>query len=501
MADEFQALIDNGTWRLVPRPPGANVVSGKWIFKHKYHSDGTLARHKARWVVRGFSQQHGIDYDETFSPVVKPATIRAVLSIATSRAWPIHQLDVKNAFLHGHLDETVYCQQPPGFVDPAAPDHVCHLQKSLYGLKQAPRAWYQRFASFIRQLGFVASASDTSLFVLKEGASIAYLLLYVDDIILTASSSTLLQQIMAKLTSEFAMTDLGDLHHFLGISVTRSSDGLFLSQRQYAMDLLQRAGMTECHSTATPVDTQAKLSASDGAPLSASDSSDYRSLVGALQYLTLTRPDLAYAVQQVCLFMHDPREPHLALVKRILRYVKGTLSYGLHIGTGPVDSLTAYSDADWAGCPDSRCSTSGFCVFLGDNLISWSSKRQTTVSRSSAEAEYRAVAHAVAECCWIRQLLQELHVPLASATVVYCDNVSAVYMTANPVHHRRTKHIEIDIHFVREKVALGQVRVLHVPSAHQFADIMTKGLPVQLFTEFRSSLCVRTPPVATAGGY
>jgi hypothetical protein len=307
--------------------------------------------------------------------VVKPATIRAILSVAVSRTWPIHQLDVKNAFLHGHLDETVYCQQPPDFVDPAHPDYVCHLQNSLYGLKQAPQAWYQRFATYLRRLGFVASTSDTSLFVLKDGASIAYLLLYVEDIVLTASSSTLLQHIMARLSSEFAMTDLGDLHHFLGISVTRSPDGLFLSQRQYVVDLLQRTGMAECHSSATPVDTQAKLSVSVGAPLSASDSSDYKSLVGALQYLTLTRPDLPYAVQQVCLFMHDPREPHLALVKRILRYVKGTLASSLHVGTGPVDSLTAYSNADWAGCPDSRRSTSGFCVYLGDNLISWSSKR------------------------------------------------------------------------------------------------------------------------------
>jgi hypothetical protein len=499
MAEEYQALIDNDTWRLVPRPPGANVVSGKWIFKHKYHSDGTLARHKARWVVRGFSQQHGIDYDETFSPVVKHPTIRTVLSIAASRSWPIRQLDVKNAFLHGHLEETVYCQQPPGFVDPAAPDHVCLLQRSLYGLKQAPRAWYQRFATYIRQLGFTASSSDVSLFVYKEGESLAYLLLYVDDIILTASSTDLLQRFITLLHSEFAMTDLGDLHHFLNISVTRSSDGIFLSQRQYAVELLQRAGMAECHSTSTPVDTHAKLSATDGAPVA--DPSIYRSIAGALQYITLTRPDLAYAVQQVCLFMHDPREPHLALLKRILRYLKGTLSSGLHLGVGPVQSLTAYSDADWAGCPDSRRSTSGYCVYLGDNLISWSSKRQTTVSRSSAEAEYRAVAHAVAECCWLRQLLQDLQVSLASATVVFCDNVSAVYMAANPVHHRRTKHIEIDIHFVREKVALGQVRVLHVPSTHQFADIMTKGLPVQLFTEFRSSLCVRDSPAATVGGY
>jgi hypothetical protein len=301
---------------------------------------------------------------------------------------------------------------------------------------------------------------------------------------------------MGRLHSEFAMTDLGAPHHFLGISVSRSSNGLFLSQRQYTQDLLQRASMAECHSTMTPVDTRSKLSASDGAPVV--DTSLYRSLAGALQYLTLTRPDLAYVVQQVCLFMHDP-EPHLAQIKRILRYVKGTLSLGLHIDTGPVDSLTAYSYADWGRCPDSRRSTSGYCVYLDDNLVSWSSKRQTTVSRSSAEAEYRVVAHAVAECCWLRQLLQELHIPIARATVVYCDNVSAVYMTTNLVHHRRTKHIEIDIHFVRKKVALGQVRVLHVPSSHQYVDIMTKGLPTQLFTDFRSSLCIRDPTAATTG--
>ncbi|XP_014660501.1 uncharacterized protein LOC106804258 [Setaria italica] len=220
--------------------------------------------------------------------------------------------------------------------------------------------------------------------------------------------------------------------------------------------------MAECHSTATPIDTHAKLSADDNAKLQ--DGSKYQSLAGALQYLTLTQPDLGYAVQQVCLFMHDPRKPHMALIKCILRYVKGTISSGLHIGIGSVQSLTAYSNAEWVGCPDSRCSTSGFCVYLGDNLVSWSSKRQTTVSRFRAEAEYRVVAHAVAECCWLRQLLQELHVLLASATVVYYDNVSAVYMTANPMQHRRMKHIEIDIHFVRENMALGEVQVLHVLS-------------------------------------
>jgi hypothetical protein len=197
--------------------------------------------------------------------------------------------------------------------------------------------------------------------------------------------------------------------------------------------------------------------------------------------------------------MHAPRAPHLALVKRVLRYVRGTLEYGLALHASSSTTLTAYSDADWAGCPDSRRSTSGYCVYYGDSLISWSSKRQTTVSRSSAEAEYHAVAHAVVECCWLRQLLQELHRPLHSATLVYCDNVSAIYMSSNPVQHRRTKHIEIDIHFVRERVSLGEVRVLHVPSSLQFADVMTKGLPTQIFLDFRSSLCVRKPPAATAG--
>ncbi|XP_071680245.1 uncharacterized protein [Lolium perenne] len=229
MAAEHKALIDNGTWSLVPRPPRANVVTGKWIFRHKFHSDGSLARRKARWVVRGYSQRPGIDYDETFSPVVKPATIRLVLHLAVSSSWPIRQLDVKNAFLHGTLDEVVYCQQPPGFVDASRPEHVCRLQKSLYGLKQAPRAWYQRFAAYIATMGFVASITDTSLFVLRSGNDTAYLLLYVDDIIITASTTVLLQRLLDMLHSEFAMTDLGDLHYFLGIAITRSSSGLFLS--------------------------------------------------------------------------------------------------------------------------------------------------------------------------------------------------------------------------------------------------------------------------------
>jgi hypothetical protein len=216
--------------------------------------------------------------------------------------------------------------------------------------------------------------------------------------------------------------------------------------------------------------------------------------------LTMTRPDIAFAVQQVCLHMHDPRAPHLALLKRILRYVRGTSSHGLHLHASSDFSVTAYSDADWGGCPDTRRSTSGFCVYLGSSLVSWSSKRQPTVSRSSAEAEYRAVVNATAECIWLRQLLGELRCDLNKATVVFCDNVSAVYMSSNPVHHKRTKHIELDIHFVRERVQLGQLRVLHVPTGEQFADVMTKGLPTKSFEHFRSSLCVTPLHESTTGG-
>ncbi|GJY36293.1 ribonuclease H-like domain-containing protein [Tanacetum coccineum] len=416
MRDEYIALIKNKTWTLVPRPPNTNSVHCMWIFRHKYLADGTLSRYKARLVANGSTQLEGVDVDETFSPVVKPGTIRTVLTLAASPHWPIHQLDVKNAFLHGDLSETVYMHQPPGFRDYVYP---------YYGI-------------------------DT-----------AYLLLYVDDIVLTASS-----------------------------------ESLFLSQKKYAIEILEKAHMVSCNPSRTPVDTESKLGV-DGDPVS--DPTLYRSLASSLQYLTFTRPDISYAVQQVCLYMHDPQEPHLSALKRILWYVQGTLNYGLQLFSSSTTDLVAYSDADWARCPTTRRSNSGYCVFLGNNLLSWSAKRQATLSRSSAEAEYRGVANAVAETCWLRNLLRELHTPLCSATLVYRDNVSAAYLSSNPVQHQRTKHIEIDIHFFHDLVAAGQVRVLHVPSRYQFADIFTKGLPSALFEEFRTSLSARCPPAPTAG--
>ncbi|GJY44903.1 ribonuclease H-like domain-containing protein [Tanacetum coccineum] len=238
------------------------------------------------------------------------------------------------------------------------------------------------------------------------------------------------------------------------------SNSIGLSQKKYAVEILERAGMVNCNPSRTPVDTESKPGDI------VSDPTLYRSLAGSLQYLTFTRPDISYAVQQLF--------------------------------SSSTTDLVAYSDADWAGCPTTRRSTSGYCVFLGNNLLSWSSKRQPTLSRSSAEAEYRSVANAIAETCWLRNILRELHTPLSSTTLIYCDNISAVYLSSYPVQHQRTKHIEIDIHFVRDLVAAGQVRMLHVHSRYQFADIFTKGLPSALFEEFRSSLSVWCPPTPTA---
>ena len=386
MDTEYQALLRNNTWHLVPKPKGKNIIGSKWVYRIKRKADGSIDRYKARLVAKGFKQRYGIDYEDTFSPVVNAATIRLILSVAVSQGWSLRQLDVQNAFLHGVLDEEVYMYQPPGYVDRAHPSYVCKLDKALYGLKQAPRAWYARLCSKLLELGFASSKADTSLFYYRKHGYTLLVLVYVDDIIVASSSSAATMALLRDLQSDFALKDLGELHYFLGIEVKKTPQGLHLSQQKYAADILRRAGMSNCNPVDTPLTLLEKLSLTKGAKLGDIDST-YRSMVGALQYLTLTRPDLCFAVNKVCQFLHAPTTDHWSAVKRILRYVKGTCDIGLHLRKSSSAIVSAFSDADWAGCVDDRRSTGGFAVFFGCNLVSWSARKQATVSRSSTEAE------------------------------------------------------------------------------------------------------------------
>ena len=311
------------------------------------------------------------------------------------------------------------------------------------------------------------------------------LLLYVDDIILTRNSDNYVQYVVSKLTTEFDMKDLGILHYFLALQIDYQSQGLFVHQSKYVQDLLQKTDMLDCKPCITSCHPNQKL-LNHGSPCYTHPTS-YRSIVGALQYLTFTRPDIAYSVNQVCQFMHSPLESHYVAVKRILRYLKGTLGWGICFRPGSL-ALKAYTDADWAGDPNNRRSTTGFVVFLGSNPVSWSSKKQHIVSRSSTKAEYRAMATTTAKIVWLQQLLNDLHIHTSSSPVLHCDNISAMALATNPILHSKAKHIEVDCHFVRERVQQGVISLQFVTSTDQYADIFTKGLCSSLFTNHCSNL-------------
>lgn len=364
------ALQRNKTWHLVPPRQGKNLIECKWVFRIKKKSDGTIGCYKARLVAKGFKQRYGLDYEDTFSHVVKAATIRLVLSVVVSRGWSLRQLDVQNAFLHDVLEEDVYIKQPPGFENKKFPLHVCKLDKVIYGLKQAPRAWYSRLSNKLQALGFSPSKADTSLFIYNKANTSIFVLIYVDDIIVTSSSNKVVTGLLKDLKSEFALKDLGDLHFFLGIEVKKHGNDLHLSQEKYATDLVKSVGLQGCKPSSTPLSSSEKLSLTQENLLNQEDSTNYRSLVGALQYLTLTRPDISFAVNKVCQFLHAPTTVHWTGAKRIVRYVRNTLNTELTFSKSPSSLVSAFTDSDWAGCLDDISSTGGFAVFFGPNLIS-----------------------------------------------------------------------------------------------------------------------------------
>ncbi|XP_019087326.1 PREDICTED: uncharacterized protein LOC109127239 [Camelina sativa] len=337
------------------------------------------------------------------------------------------KLDVNNAFLHGTLQEEVYISQPPGFVDKDRPHYVCRLNKALYGLKQASRAWYQELKTYLLRLGFYNSLADTSVFVYRSGRDVVYTLVYVDDIIVTGSTNRLIAGFIDALAERFSLKEPTDLYYFLGIEATHTSKGLHLMQRTYIIDLLTKTNMLNAKPVSTPMAPEPSLTLHTGQPHD--NPTEYRIVLGSLQYLAFTHPDIAFAVNRLAQFMHSPTDIHWQAAKRILRYLAGT-----------------------GGDREDLISTNAYVIYIGTTPISWSSKKQKRVARSAIEAEYRAVANATAELIWICSLLTELGVTLPVAPIVYCDNVGATYLCANPVFHSRMKHIAIDYHFIRERV-------------------------------------------------
>lgn len=490
MNHELDALELNKTWELVTLPPGKHAIGSKWIFKTKYLADGSVDKYKARLVVLGCHQRLGEDYFETFAPVAKLTTVRTLLAVAAMEKWHTHQMDVSNAFLHGELSETVYMKLPRGYsnlgsritvnmlLPSASANLVCKLKKSLYGLRQAPRTWFDKLSSTLLQMDFKQSKTDYSLFSKHSSNSITLILVYVDDLLLSGNCLNSINSLKGMLAQNFHMKDLGQLRYFLGLEIDSNEDGIFISQKKYAMDILREHNMLRAKPLQLPLDTHIKLTPDMGDPLP--NPAVYQRLLGQLIYLTITRPDLCFSVQLLSQYMNKPTTSHLQAAYRVLRYLSGSVSQGILLASQSAAQLTAYCDSDWASCPVSRRSTTGYCIFFGASPVSWKSKKQPVVARSSAEAEYRAMALTTCEVTWLTALLKDLGINKLPPTVVNCDNKAALAIAANPVLHERTKHVELDCHYVRDQIKAGNITTAHVSSTYQVADIFTKQLSVNL---------------------
>ncbi|CAL1392356.1 unnamed protein product [Linum trigynum] len=478
MKQEIEALEANQTWELTTLPPGKKAIDSKWVYKVKFKPSGDIERFKARLVAKGFTQIPGVDYHDTFAPVAKMVTVRSLIAVAALRNWPLHQLDVNNAFLHGDLDEEVYMKMPEGFGQPND-TRVCRLKRSLYGLKQASRNWHAKFTSSLLQLGFKQSKFDYSLFIAHKGSTFVAALIYVDDVVLTGNNEQFISLVKQRLDNDFSIKDLGPLKFFLGIEVARSPNGIVLSQRKYAIDILEDSGLANGRPSAFPMEQHHQLGMAN-TPSSA-DPGQYRRLIGRLLYLTVTRPDLQYSVNFLCQFVADPKQEHFTAAARVLRYLKQSPGQGLFFPSHGSLQLEGFCDADWGGCALTRRSTTGYFIRLGAAPISWRTKKQSVVARSSAEAEYRSMATAVSELIWLRGLLVELGVPQTQSTPLHCDNQAALHIAANPVFHERTKHVEMDCHFVRERVQSGEILPIKINTRDQLADLFTKALGAERF--------------------
>lgn len=407
MHQEIKALEENKTWTVTELPPGKIAIGCKWVFKLKRKPNGNIDRYKARLVAKGFHQIEGIDCTESFSPVAKLVTVRVLLTVATARKWSTHQIDINNAFLHGFLDEEVYMLPPQGYTG-ARPGQVCRLYRSLYGLKQAGRQWNVELCCKLEDFGFIQSTFDHCLFIKRSSTSFIILLVYVDDVLIIGDCEKEITKVKDYLDKDFSIKDIGYAHYFLRLEIVRGEDGTHVNQRKYTLDILTYAGLLGSKAVDTPLPKGLKLVASQNNQLVEPDK--YWRLIGKLLYLNFTRLDISYAVQQLSQYVGSPYQQHWDAAIHVLRYLKGSPSKGLFFPANNSLQPTIYSDAGWASCPETRKSLTGFCVFLGTALISWRAKKQSTVARSSAKAEYRSMASAVSEMQWLTFLLEDLNV-------------------------------------------------------------------------------------------
>jgi transposase InsO family protein len=503
-ATEWQKSLDSEHAQLVRKgvveevdsvPEGKKAVGSKVVLRRKLDEHGNPVKYKARIVAQGFSQVPGIDYHETFSSVAKFTTLRVLLTIAATLNWEIHQIDVVGAYLQGELDEEIYMRIPDGV---RHEKRFWKLKKALYGLKQAGRQWKNKLDEVLTKNGFTRAQSDDCLYILREnGKIILEVLVYVDDMAVTGPDIGEIIRFKHNLTNDFEITNLGEIRHILGFHVERDRKNrrIYLNQTAYIETILHRFKMQDSYPVSTPLAVNHNLSTSQS-PKTNKEVSEYAeyskgihylSLVGSLLYATQTRPDIQFAVGLVAQFAGNPGIAHLSACKRILRYLKGTSTWRLELGGNrDVDlRLIGWGDSNWAQDVDDRKSVCGYSFNFAGGTVSWSSKKQPVVATSTVEAEYIASANATKEAIWLRTLLQELDIVQSSATIIYSDNQGCIALSNNPVSHSRAKHIDIRYHFVRDRVAKGEVKLEYTPTEMMIADIFTKALPRESFQKCR----------------
>ncbi|GJV47729.1 retrovirus-related pol polyprotein from transposon TNT 1-94 [Tanacetum coccineum] len=488
MQEEIHEFERLDVWILVPCPDNILIIPLKWIFKIKLDEYGDVLKNKARLVAKGYRQEAGIDFEESFAPVARLEAIRLFIAHAASMNMVIFQMDVKTAFLNGELNEVVYVSQPEGFVDPEHPSHVYRLKKALYGLKQAPRAWYDKLSAFLIKSGFTKGVVDPTLFTRKTGKHLLLVQIYVDDIIFASTNPKACKLFAFEMNSTFKMSMMGQMSFFLGLQVSQNPRGIFINQSKYAQEILKKFGFDSCTPIDTPMAERPNLDEDKGGKLI--DPTRFCGMVGSLMYLSASRPDIVFVVCMCARYQAKPTEMHLTAIKRIFRYLKGTIHMGLWYPKDSGFELKAFADADYAGCHDTRRSTSGSAQFLGHRLVSWSSKKQKSTAISTTEAEYIALSGCCAQILWMRSQLRDYGFAF-NKIPMYCDNQSAIALCCNSVQHSRSKHIDIRHHFIKEQVERKVVELYFVETKYQLADIFTKALPRERFATLLPLLGVK----------